>query len=421
MSALFRQEVLNARRGEWLGTIRLATPLSHRLLTVAALAFSTLLVLLLIFGHYTKRESAAGTLVPAAGLLEVTAAAGGIVSEVAITEGSSVHAGDPVITLSVERISATLGNTAQIVTEQLKLQRARLDADVVDQEKLEREQTTGFENRIGSLRAQLSQLDGQIAIQQRQAVSARSLLEKIAPLRTKGYVSAVQIQQQESAALDAESTSKALARQRLDAQQQLTAAQDQLSQLPLTASAKRHELESKRADVDRALAENEVQRATVLRAPKDGLVASLLVKAGQTAAAGQQLLVIVPKDSPLQAQLHVPSRAIGFIQPGNSVVLRYQAYPYQKFGLHLGRVKTVSRSAMTAVQITNLLGQQIQEAMYRVDVELDAQTVSAYGADEALKPGMALDADIMLDRRRLIEWVFEPLYGMGKKIAGIQQ
>jgi membrane fusion protein len=102
-------------------------------------------------------------------------------------------------------------------------------------------------------------------------------------------------------------------------------------------------------------------------------------------------------------------------------------YPYQKFGLHTGQVKTVSHNAIshnaishnaiTPAQIGNLFGQQTTEAMYRVDVELDAQTIEAYGKQEELKPGMALEADILLDQRHLIEWIFEPLYGMGRQMG----
>jgi membrane fusion protein len=78
-------------------------------------------------------------------------------------------------------------------------------------------------------------------------------------------------------------------------------------------------------------------------------------------------------------------------------------------------VKAVSRNAMSPQQVAGLSGRQATEAMYRIDVALDAQSIEAYGRQEALRPGMALEADILLDRRRLIEWIFEPLYGIGKQ------
>ena len=417
MSKLFRDEVINAKRGEWLGTIRLATPLSHRLLTVFALVLGMALMAFLVVGEYTRRERASGILVPAAGLIELTTSGAGTVTQALVEQGAVVHAGDSLVVISSERASQALGDTAAAISEQLKLQRARIEADIADQFKLEQEQMSAISSHVVTLRAQLAQLDGQLAIQRQQAHNAHAMLEKIEPLLVKGYISALQAQQQESAALEAEAQVKALTRQRLDTEQQLGSQLDQLKQLPLTASGQRHELERKRADIDQSVAQNEAQRALVLRAPQDGIVSSVSVKPGQAVAPGQSVLALVPKDSALQAQLLVPSRAIGFVQSGNAVVLRYQAFPYQKFGLHSGHVKAVSHNALTPVQVSNLLGQQIPEAMYRVDVELDAQSINAYGRQEALKPGMALEADILLDHRRLIEWVLEPLYGMGRQMT----
>ncbi|WP_425543704.1 HlyD family efflux transporter periplasmic adaptor subunit [Rhodanobacter caeni] len=144
----------------------------------------------------------------------------------------------------------------------------------------------------------------------------------------------------------------------------------------------------------------------------------MLPKPGQMVSAGQSLLSILPAGSALQAQLLVPSRAIGFIDPGSKVVLRYEAFPYQKFGQQYGEVADVSRGALGASDIAALIGQQSQQPLYRVQVTLDRSFVLAYGRREALKPGMALQADILMDRRRLLGWVFEPLYGMAHHLTG---
>lgn len=417
MSRLFRQEVVDAKRGEWLGRIRVATPISHSLLAICALAVGAALVAFAILGHYTRRERASGTLVPVAGLIEVTSPAQAEITQILVQQGTSVRAGDSLIAISSERASASMGATASLISEQLKLQRARLAADLVDLEKLLRQQTAALDTRIGMSRSQIAQLDAQLAIQRQQAQNARAMLDKIQPLLAKGYISVLQMQQQESAALEAEAQMKALARLRIDIEQQLQTQQDQLKQLPLTTAAQYHDMERKRAEIDQALAQNEAQRETLLRAPQDGVISSIWVSPGQSVSTGQTMLALVPQGSRLQARLLVPTRAIGFVMPYDKVVLRYQAYPYQKFGLHGGHVTNVSRSPMTVTQISSALGLQVAEAMYRVDVQLDSQAIEAYGKQEALKPGMALDADILLDRRRLIEWAFEPLYGMRRQAS----
>ena len=80
----------------------------------------------------------------------------------------------------------------------------------------------------------------------------------------------------------------------------------------------------------------------------------------------------------------------------------------------------VSRSALTAGEIAALVGSnQGGEPLYRVTVTLDRQAVTAYGQPEHLKPGMLLDADILGEERRLIEWIFEPLYSLKGRMASL--
>ncbi|WP_428695934.1 HlyD family secretion protein [Stenotrophomonas chelatiphaga] len=148
----------------------------------------------------------------------------------------------------------------------------------------------------------------------------------------------------------------------------------------------------------------------MLRARVAGTVTSILIKPGQALTTGQTALSLSPQESPLVAELWVPSSAIGFVNVGKPVTLRYEAYPFQKFGQQRGRVLSVSRSAASPGAQSHLLGTTVSAPRYRVEVALDQQVMPVYGNNEALKPGMALEADISLESRRLIEWVFDPFY-----------
>ena len=117
----------------------------------------------------------------------------------------------------------------------------------------------------------------------------------------------------------------------------------------------------------------------------------------------------------LEAHLYSPSRAVGFVRPGQQVLLRYQAYPYQKFGHYAGVVANISRSAVSTAELPAQLagiagGVAGSDPVYRITVTLERQTVSAYGQPVDLQPGMQLEADIALETRRLYEWVLDPLY-----------
>ena len=85
----------------------------------------------------------------------------------------------------------------------------------------------------------------------------------------------------------------------------------------------------------------------------------------------------------------------------------YDAYPYQKFGIARGEVRTVAAVAQRPDEIG--ITTESPELLYRVRVAPDASTVQAFGREHALQPGMELSADVVLEDRRLMDWLLEPL------------
>ncbi len=416
--SLFRDEAVDARSQAWLGTVRLATPLSTRAWTFVALGMAAAIVLWLFFGHYTQRVHVTGLLVPRAGLISLTANTLGVIDHVGVAEGDRVASGQVLVSLSGEHTSKALGNTAASVSAQLQRQAGSLRQDIGDTQQLQDKQAEDNRTQQSALKEQLVQIDAQIAIEKKQMQLVQELVDKWSGLVAGGYIPALQVEQEQSALLADESQLRSLQQQRASTQQQLSVLNDQLTQLPLAVSAKLNDLRRQLAQVEQTLAQNEAARASELRAPASGTVSTLLVKPGASVALGQPLLAIVPDGSTLQAQILVPSQAVGFVHPGIQVTLHYQAFPYQKFGLHHGVVRSVSRSALTPGEVTLLLGggnPPSSDPLYLARVDLADQNVEAYGRKEPLRPGMALDADMLLDRRRIVEWIFEPLYGMGHR------
>ena len=111
--------------------------------------------------------------------------------------------------------------------------------------------------------------------------------------------------------------------------------------------------------------------------------------------------------SNLIAELYLPSRAIAFVEPGQLVKLQYDALPYQKFGVAEGNVLRVSSTSLLPQELGVLT--QNPEPLYRVEVGLSAQAVEAFGKDIPLQSGMELTADIVLEDRKLMEWLLEPI------------
>lgn len=410
-SDLFRKEAIAARQNDWLGSICLQPPRLGWGLFGLGLVTTTVIICLLISSKYTRHERVEGTLVPSKGIFTITPATTGVVKRLVVNDGDKVYAGQPLVEISGEQDSATLGSTYTAIAAQLLVKRSKLTADLNEQQQLFSLQRKDTQSRLFLLRNQISQTKQQIAIQLRRIKSAETLYGQWLKASNSGVVSKIQVLQQHDNVLQDQADLNKLNAQSFQLQQQAQELQGQLDQLPVTMLSKHNETERELADVAQSLSQNAAKGAVLLRAPSDGVVANVLVHAGQSVTADQPLMTVLPAKSDLMAEFWVPTKAVGFISPDERVVMRYHAYPYQKFGQRSGRVRNVSRSAVSAAELSKLLGQDIKSPRYRVQVALDSQSVLAYGHVEELKPGMTLDADVLMDQRSLIEWLFEPING----------
>jgi membrane fusion protein len=166
-------------------------------------------------------------------------------------------------------------------------------------------------------------------------------------------------------------------------------------------------LRNELAAAEQRIAEITGRRAYVIRAPAAGRVSALNATPGQTADPKFLQLAITPPGAQLQAELFVPTRAIGFVRTGQPVRILYEAFPHQSFGTYTGRTVQVSQTVITSSDVNVPI--QIKEPVYRVRAELDRPDVDAYGRKVPVQAGMLLKADIILEKRTLITWLLDPL------------
>jgi len=416
--SLFRQEVLEAKRGTWLGGISLAQPLRLWVLTAAAAMIATAVILFVTFGTYTRRSTVTGQLVPTQGLATVLAPATGVITRLHLPEGDKVAAGRPLALVTVPRVTVASGDTQTALEQHLQQRQAGLHPAQQAQQQQLQAQTQGTQTQLAVARRELAQLETEVATRQEQIRIAQETLGRLRQLESGQYVSILQIKQQESAVLEYTSEMQSLQRQAIGTRRVIAQLQQAAQELPAQQQATAAGYQRDVAQLEQERVQTEISAALVVNAPVSGVLATQMVKPGQAVQAGQPLLSLLPADGRLEAELLVPSRAIGFIEPGDKVLLRYQAYPYQKFGHQEGRVERISRSALSSGELGALIGNAQQgEPFYRVTVSLARQVITAYGKPELLKPGMLLDADVLGERRRLIEWIFEPLYSLKGRVG----
>lgn len=414
---LFRKEVLDAKRTSWLGSISLAQPLSLWVLTVFAAAAALAIILFLVLGSYTRRERVTGQLVPSRGLATILAPATGVVSVVDVSEGGVIQSGQRLAVVTIPSVTAASGNTAQALEAGVQEKEQGLSAAQTAQAAVLDTQAAGLSAQLASTRREWAHMQDEMATQRQQVAVANDSLDRLKRAEKDKLVSILQVKQQEGSVLAQTSQLQALQRQAIEAQRTIEQLQQQLRAIPAQRQTAQANYRRDHAMLEQERVETATRGALQVNAPVSGLVATQLTKPGQAVQAGQPLMSVLPNDSVLEAELLVPSHAIGFIEPGDEVLLRYQAFPYQKFGHYQGKVARISRSALGPNEM-NALGMKSDagETVYRVMVQLAKQTVTAYGKPEALKPGMVLEADVLGEKRSLIEWIFEPLYSLKGRV-----
>jgi membrane fusion protein len=419
---LFRPEVLAERQTQYLGTVLLAPRLSDRLFTLAAVVATAAILGLLFYGDFTRKARINGWLVPQEGLVRVFAPQPGVVTGLFAKEGAEVRKGERLLTLSAELQSSKLGATQTEVAKRLVERRTALRDERSQRELLLAQQQRAYANRLEALQSEQAQIERDIKLMKsRVALSERNVAMN-RELRDQGFISEQRMQMVEGDKLEQEARLGALQRQRIALSRDRAALEGDLSGLPLKTGTEIATIERNIATMEQELAETEARREIVIPAPQDGTITAILAELGGQANIASPLLSIVPAGTRLEAHLYGPSRAVGFVHPGQRVLLRYQAFPYQKFGHYEGTVTSVSRSAVSPgelppqlASITGVTGAAgatggAAEPVYRITVTLTRQTVIAYGQQMALQPGMQLEADVAIETRRLYEWVLDPLY-----------
>jgi membrane fusion protein len=201
---------------------------------------------------------------------------------------------------------------------------------------------------------------------------------------------------------------------------QLNESQYQLATNDLQVDNEIDSMRSKIAELDQQIANSETRHSIEIRAPGAGTVTAIASHPGQMVASGARMLTIVPGKDTMQAELLAPSTAIGFIRPGERVLLRYSAFPYQKFGEYWGTVTEVSHAALQAEELKTLVPtlapSEQSKTFYRVIVVPDRQNVWVYDRPEPLQASIQVDASVVLDKRPLYQWIIQPLYDFRERI-----
>jgi membrane fusion protein len=279
-----------------------------------------------------------------------------------------------------------------------------------------------LELKIVNIKAQLDQIHLQMTTQQGFFKIIYDEYNLFRALLERRQASLNEFGSRQQAWMQSQSKLQELESNKIRLRTELNDAQYQLTNTAITSIDEIDALKAKISDINEKLATGEARRSIVIRAPGAGVVTAIMGHPGQAVSAGSPMLKIVPQDASMQAQLLAPSSAIGFIRRGERVLLRYSAFPYQKFGEYGGTVVTVSHAALTSDEVQTLLAgasaANQSGPFYRVIVEPDSPSVKIDGADRPLPASMQVQAFVLLDQRPLYQWILQPVYDIARAAHG---
>jgi membrane fusion protein len=412
---LFRPDALSARGNHWLGTTRAVQPWPLKLVAPLGAAIALAFVAFLTFGQYTQRTRVQGVLAPSAGLIKLSAPQEASILTLKVSEGDRVQKGQALYVLDLDKRTEA-GGFSEAVLAALKTQRQELQEELLRRALYDGERQDALRTKLADLAKETGQVDRQIETAEDYVQTLSEELETYKDYLQRGITIQRDILDRRSRLMTEKTQLELLRRDRvkLDAEQHSTEAE--ITQINREGASKLSEIRRQVADLERSLAEAETQRQIQITAPDNGRITGVVARSGQSVPKGGPLLTIVPESGMLQVNLYAQSSAIGFVREGAPVMLRYAAYPYQKFGQHEGVVTAISRAALRPDEVD--IGVPLppeggqRSTLYRLTVKPREAAIPAYGELEPLQVGMQVEADIFLDTRPLWQWILNPLFSL---------
>lgn len=408
-TALFRTEALAfqfQRYGAPVGRYPVSWTVISGVLAVLALSA----LVFVCTASFNRRETARGVLRPVTGDLKIYAPAGAIVRDVLVIEDQAVKAGQKLLLVSNARTPEGADAINQETQSGLAAQetslRERLNA-TLSMGPLEQQELA---SQAASLVAAQTATDKDLAVSRARLALAQDRLAAGRALLSSGYIIKEEIRRREDAVLGAEAAVSSANARLTSGQADLAALKSRQKRAALAAAKEASQLREQLGQLNQQRAQYEQQKDFYVRAPASGRISALQTVAGGVARGDTPLLTVYPADANLRAEIFMPARASGDLKTGQRVRLMYDAFPYQHFGVAYGTITNVSASVLAPTDIQAPI--QLEEPTYRVLVRLDSATIKAFGRNAPLRAGMALTADVLLEKRTVAQWLLRPLLAM---------
>lgn len=408
-TSLYRKEALDAAFMHKHGKVLLLPTIGHVKLCIALFCICVGVGTFVATQTFQQKASVSGYLKSTGSAVSINSKEStGIVEKVLVTNGQVVDKGTPLISIQRADISIA-GKDAH----EKRFLRLHNEEGIIN--KMYKQRFTAWHNKAAQLALKIkasktnhSILNKQLLVAEQQRDISEQAFNGAQALNAQQLVAQSELNQAKLQLLNMTQNKEQLA---LALNQETSALNDltqQQSQHYLDFETIKHEHDMAKLDIQTRLQSLKESGLYTLYAPAKGEVHNLYIKAGDNLSFQQALLQILPQEHEYEAVLHVPNKDIGFVEVGQEVQIKLDAFSFQKYGSIKGAISLVSKQTYTAhaAQASN------SPSVYVVKATLQKNSMRAKGEDWPLKAGMQLSAHIVLDEPTLLEYLLAPIKDM---------
>ena len=389
------------------GEVVFTQPLSTRVFVGVLFVIIAIAVAWVNLGNYARVETVPGILITSKPSSKVVATQAGTVSNLDVVEGQIVKRGERLLTINSDREAAAGGDVAGRSLGALDARRELSEAQVVMASSRAASERARLSSVISSAESQANSLRDQIVLQQEVVASNQEIFDRLSTVIEQGFVSKFEYERRRQTLLNSQQNVASLNQRMNASQSEASQARSQLASVSIEAAQGISRIQENLQSLSAEKARLEGEQSYVINAPISGRITALATARGRAITPGRPLLMIVPDDAKLAAELYAPTRAVGLVEAGKETRLLYDAFPYQRFGSFVGKVSSISRIAVDPRDTE--IPFPFEEPVYRIKVDLDEQNVEAFGEPTPLQAGMTLQANIVLERQSFLAWILQPL------------
>ncbi|MDU7882275.1 MAG: HlyD family secretion protein [Klebsiella michiganensis] len=420
---IYRKEAIEYKKIHWKGKALLLAGIPAWLVTLLASLFLIALVLSLIFCTFTQRIDVRGEVITLPHSVNVFAPQQGFVVNQHVKVGDIVNKGQPLYELDVSRNTIN-GNVSAAQIEVINEKIANAEDIISKLMRNKSETLTALEKQIKTTSASLAETNRMLATTQVGLNKMFTNLSSYDKYLKDGLITKDQYNYQHSLYFQQQSAYQSLVTQKMQLESQLT----QTNSDKITKAADfDNQISSQHNQINdykNQLDESNANGNLIIKATTNGKIESLAVTKGQMVENGSSLAQIKPTgDIEYYLILWLPNNTIPYVKPGDTINIRYDAFPADKFGQFPGKVISISSvpaSRQEMAEYTNVNNGTSQQelALYKAIIKIKDKTFSYNGKTLTLSNGLKAQAVVFLEERPLYMWMFTPFYKMTQSVSG---